>query len=348
MLTIHHQASMPHSFQQFWGKLTRYEYWPWWVFYAPLLPYYLYQSLRARSLVFGTSANPFIELSGLVGESKQAILAQIPAAYKPETLFIAAGTGLAQTESLIANAAICYPLVAKPDVGERGNGVEKITDAKALANYLTIHTDDFIVQAYVDYPIELGVLYYRLPGAAHGRVTSLTLKEFLAVRGDGRHTIRQLVGQSLRGQLQIGALQARLGPMLDRVLPENEKCELEPIGNHCRGTKFINANDRITPELHLVFDQIAAAIPGFHYGRFDLRVPSWAHLYDGHQVRIMELNGISSEPGHIYDPSYQLWRAYRDVAQHLRLLADISLAQRQRGIRPASLRQVWAALRAWG
>jgi len=339
---------MQHPLRQFWAKLTRYEYWPWWVFYAPLLPYYLYLSIRARSLVFSTSANPFIELGGLVGESKQAILAHIPAAYKPETLFIAADTGLAEAKTLIANAAILYPLVAKPDVGERGNGVEKIGDENALANYMATHTDDFIIQSYIDCPIELGVLYCRLPGAAHGRVTSLTLKEFLAVRGDGRHTIRQLVGQSLRGQLQIDALQARLGPMLDRVLPENEKCELEPIGNHCRGTKFINANDRITPELHLVFDQIAAAIPGFHYGRFDLRVPSWADLYAGRQVRIMELNGISSEPGHIYDPSYQLWRAYRDVAQHLSMLADISLAQRQRGIQPAGLHQVWAALRAWG
>jgi hypothetical protein len=331
----------------FWARLTRFEYWPWWIFYLPIIPYFLYQAIRARSLAFFTSVNPFIELSGLVNESKHDILAHLPPEYKPATLFFVAATAPERVHEALHQAGLGYPLVAKPNVGERGKGVERLASPADLDRYLASHTDDFIVQAYVDFPLELGVLYYRLPGERQGAITSLTQKEFLAVTGDGQRTIRQLLGGNVRAQFQLEALTARLGALLDQVLLAGETRVLEPIGNHSRGTKFVNANAQIKPELVAVFDQLAAHLPQFHYGRYDLRVPSWADLYAGHHLCIVELNGISSEPGHIYDPAYPLWRAYRDVARHLRILADISLAQRRRGVFPAPVRQVWAALRTW-
>jgi ATP-grasp domain len=338
---------MRYPISLFWAKLTRYEYWPWWVFYLPIVPYFVYQAIRARSLAFFTSANPFIELSGLVNESKADIMAHLPAQYKPETLFFPGQTPWQQVRAELERRGIDWPVIIKPNIGERGKGVERIKTEAELATYLAHHAEDFIVQPYIDFPLELGVLYYRMPGSTQGRITSLTQKEFLAVVGDGQQSIRQLVGNSVRARLQLTALEARLGPQLDLVLPKGEQRLLEPIGNHSRGTKFVNANPHINPALHAVFDQIAAKVPGFHYGRFDLRVPSWEALYAGRDIRIVELNGISSEPGHIYDPNYRLVRAYRDVAEHLRIMADISLAQRKRGILPAPLGQVYAALRAW-
>jgi hypothetical protein len=330
-----------------WAKLTRFEYWPWWIFYLPVVPYFLYQAVRARSLAFFTSANPFIELSGLVNESKADIMAHIPAQYKPITLFFPRRTAWQQVKAELEKGGIDWPVIIKPNIGERGKGVERIKTEAGLAKYLATHAEDFIVQEYVDFPLELGVLYCRMPGQAQGTITSLTQKEFLAVTGDGQRTIRQLLARNVRAQFQLAALTARLGAQLDQTLPAGETLVLEPIGNHSRGTKFVNANDRINGQLVAVFDQLAGHLPQFHYGRFDLRAPSWADLYAGRDLRIVELNGISSEPGHIYDPAYPLWRAYRDVARHLRLLADISLAQRRRGTYPAPLREVWAALRAW-
>jgi hypothetical protein len=315
-------------------KIFNYEYWTWWVFYLPMLPYWLYQALRTRSFAFFSSANPFIEMGGFFGESKINILDHIPTEYKPQTLFFKSETPRTTLLNAITEAGLTFPLILKPNVGERGFEVERISNQTELEQYLHQNTTDLIVQEYVDYGIELGVLYNRLPGSPRGRVTSVTLKEFLSVTGDGHHTIAQLMEQNTRARFQLAAMHKRLGSGMQAVLPAGTVRLLEPIGNHCRGTKFLNANHLINEQLHAVFDRIAAHMPDFHYGRFDMRVRSYPDLYEGRYIRIMELNGASSEPGHIYDPHFGLWRAYRDLAQHWKILADICIEQRKRGVQP--------------
>ena len=115
-------------------------------------------------------------------------------------------------------------------------------------------------------------------------------------------------------------------------MPKGETRILEPIGNHCRGTKFKNANYLINEQLHEVFNAIALPIEGFFYGRFDMKVRSVEDLYLGQHIKIMELNGVSSEPGHIYDPSSTLLQAYRDLTWHWKLVADIAKENRDLGI----------------
>ncbi|HKP30898.1 MAG TPA: alpha/beta fold hydrolase, partial [Gemmatimonadales bacterium] len=56
-----------------WRRLTRWEFWPLWAFYAPVLLYILWLCIRYRSVTAFTRANPAIPLGGLVGESKYAI-----------------------------------------------------------------------------------------------------------------------------------------------------------------------------------------------------------------------------------------------------------------------------------
>ncbi len=57
----------------FWIKLTNFEYWTWYIFYLPLLPYFAYLAIKHRSLTIFTAANPAIFLGGLFGESKNEI-----------------------------------------------------------------------------------------------------------------------------------------------------------------------------------------------------------------------------------------------------------------------------------
>jgi hypothetical protein len=171
----------------------------------------------------------------------------------------------------------------------------------------------------------------------------MTLKEFLTVTGDGHSTIEALMQQSDRARFQIAAIRSRLGDgAMQEVLPKNQKRLLEPIGNHCRGTRFIDVNHKITPQLNAVFDKIATQIDGFYYGRFDLKVKSWEDLYAGQNIKIVELNGVAAEPAHIYDSDHKLLRAYQQVAKHWRIMADIALEQQQRGIRPVSFAKTWA------
>ena len=71
-----------------------------------------------------------------------------------------------------------------------------------------------------------------------------------------------------------------------------------------------------------------------------MRVPNWDDLYAGRNIRILELNGATSEPGHVYDPNYRLWKAYRDIMQNMRIVADISAVNIKRGFKPTPLRQL--------
>ena len=59
----------------------------------------------------------------------------------------------------------------------------------------------------------------------------------------------------------------------------------------------------------------------------------------------MELNGVSSEPGHIYDPKNTVWNAYRDLAKHWKIIADISIQQQSKGIMPVPTKIIWRVAR---
>ncbi len=326
-------------------KITTYEYWTWWVFYLPLLPYWLYLALRTRSLTFFTNADPCIDYGGFFGESKMAILRQIPPEYLPQTLFVPQGTSFTNLSTQLSEANIAFPLIAKPNIGERGTQVEKLLTEAELQHYCQHNSVDFIIQEYIDYTLELGVLYYRMPNEPRGKVSSVTQKEFLSIVGNGQSTVEELMETNTRARFQLASMRKRLGEGMQKVYPKGEKVLLEPIGNHCRGTKFINANDLINDTLHEVFNNIALPIEGFHYGRFDMRVRSIEDLYEGKNIRIMELNGVSSEPGHIYDPQYSLWQAYKDLANHWRIIADISIQQQQKGFQPVPVKVLWQVVK---
>jgi len=291
----------------FIAKFSRYEYWPWWLFYLPALPYWVYLALKNKSLAYFTVANPGIELGGFYGESKTEILSLINRQYLPRAVSVVTSIEIESVLNQMKEINLSYPVIAKPDVGERGNHVTLIRNQQELILYNARSNSKYIIQEYIDYSIELGVLYSRMPDSQQGAVTSITLKEFLSVTGDGTSTIKQLMQENLRARFQIDRLSNELGDEINFVLKKGEGKVLEPIGNHCRGTKFIDNNFLINEKLNEVFDRICLPIKGFYYGRFDLKVKSIADLYIGKNIRIMELNGASSEPGHIYDPSSTLY-----------------------------------------
>ncbi len=328
------------------AKWLQYEYWPFYVFFAPMVFQYLWLAIRARSLTFFTAVNPAIPLGGLFGESKSAILANVPAAFLPKTLSFSSFSRTEHVLSDMTERGLRLPVVCKPDVGERGAGVRVIESEATLNQWLTEYGNEpFIVQEFVAGPLEFGVFYYRLPNGSASGVTSVVQKEFLTVRGDGRSTVRLLLQQNERARMAWPELEPVLATLGERVPTVDETVLIQPIGNHCRGTKFLNANHLRSEALDHVFNQIANAMPGFDYGRFDIRVPSVADLLAGQNIRVLEVNGVTSEPGHIYDPAYSLRRAYADSAYHLRLLYEISQQRRQMGGRTASLRVVWTCLR---
>ena len=335
------------SKRYFFTKLFNYEYWPFWVFYFPLYFYCLYLAIRSRSPSYFTAANPGMQYGGAFYQSKIDILRLIPPEYLPKTLFFQQGASVAEITEGMQRESIAYPCIAKPNVGERGIGVEKIDSAAALESYLATHPHDLLIQEYIAYPVEVGVFYHRFPDAAQGKITSIVMKEFLTVTGDGKSTLEALMMQHIRAVGRLHYLREKFKTCLDEVLPPGEQMRLEPIGNHNRGTQFLNGNHLINAQLVAVFDRIGKSIPDYYYGRFDLKVPSLDDLYQGKNIRIMELNGVNSEPAHIYDPAMRIGPAYRALFHHAKIIQQIAVYNHQyRGVAYAPFRKMLSDLKA--
>ena len=124
-----------------------------------------------------TAANPGIPAGGVVGESKADILAQLDPRHVAPTVLVPAGA-LADRISTALAAGWDYPLILKPDAGQRGAGVRKVHDREAGEQYLAANPGPVVVQPFHPGPFEAGVFYYRLPGEAHGHLFSVTDKVF--------------------------------------------------------------------------------------------------------------------------------------------------------------------------
>lgn len=324
-------------------KWTTWEFLPMELANIPVYAIYAWFALRARHLFFFSNANPAIPLGGAVGESKKAILDLLPAHLKPGTVLVPVGTTFEGALHLLQTAGLSFPVIAKPDVGERGFRVKKLDDAAALRQYLHEHRADFLVQEFLTQPVEAAVLYHCFPDGRFG-ISSVCLKEFLQVIGDGTSTVRQLMARTPRSAFQIERFEQECPDRLHQVPAAGQPVLLEPIGNHVRGTKFLNANYLIDPEMTQAFERLCTAIEGVRFGRFDLKCASLEALRRA-EITVMELNGVFAEPAHVFDPDHGPWRAYRDYYRHWHLLYDLHRAQLRRGVRPTSHREAFRFLR---
>jgi hypothetical protein len=315
----------------FYTRLTHWEYWPFGILQGPVFVYWMWLSLKARSIFFFSASNPGILSGGMMGESKFEVLNKVPPSITPKTILVRVPTDKKAVLAILQENSLSFPVIFKPDLGERGWLVERIDTEADIGSYLQKIKINFLIQEYVNLPLEYGVFYYRFPDAEHGVVSSVTAKEFLSVTGDGKRTLEQLIMDMPRARLQEKALKAKYHAEWAIVVPAGKRMELVPIGNHALGTKFINANHLITPRLTATFDRIGKQVDGFFFGRFDLRCATIEDLETGN-IQVVELNGCGAEPAHIYDPTYSFWDAMGVLFRHVRHMYEISVANHERGI----------------
>jgi membrane protein DedA with SNARE-associated domain len=342
------------------GRIRRWaqwEFWPVWAAYAPVLGYVAFLALKRRSLTLFTAANPaFDGAGGLVGESKARILGLLARAGAPVAAFrvLRAGSDLP--------ASLTFPAVVKPDVGERGRGVTIVRSWEKLHERLRGSEEDLILQEYVD-GLEFGIFYYRFPGQPSRRILSVASKTFPEVVGDGFRTLEELVLANERAVCLAETYLRGLKVPRDTVLPAGAKRRLVEVGSHCRGSMFLDASHLATAALLARLDAISAGAPGFHFGRYDVRVRSAGQLARGEGFRILELNGVASESANIYDPEVSLLEAYRNFFHQWRIAFEIGACNRELGHEPvAALRvaelivkrksrnvtsRLWSPTRSW-
>ncbi|NER15523.1 hypothetical protein GWK08_18860 [Leptobacterium flavescens] len=321
----------------FYIKCSSWEYWPMQFLYLPVYIQHLWLSLKARHPFFFLVTNPAIDEGFILSDSKYRTLQLVPDPHRPKSFLVNKNSSGKEVLAQMEESGISFPIILKPDIGYRGLLVHKLDDVSELEDVITTITVDHIVQEYIDFPVEIGVFYYRLPNESRGIIPSITIKEFLKVKGDGKHTLEELVHQNPRAILQLEKLRRNFKDQWNTVLLNGEELILEHIGNHNRGTKFVNANDLYDEDLQQVFDELNGKMKGFYFGRFDIRTKSIEDLKAGQNFKILEVNGVGAEPTHVYDPNYKLIPAWKEMLHLWRVIFKIAIQNKKSGIEYPSL-----------
>lgn len=345
-----HSNATPHRgmppFDPSGPPVSFFEFWPGSVFYAPVVAWCLWLSLRYGHPLALTASNPGFPAGGLVGESKLTILGKARGAAKEAIARFAGITitedraaVLLQARQAMAEAGLDFPLVMKPDMGCRGVGVQLARSPCDLKRYIDAFPSgqSVVLQDYVAHEAEAGIFYIRYPGEARGRIISITLKYFPHVTGDGRSTLRQLIETDPRAGRLSHLYLPRHRDKLERIVPSGEHVRLAFAGSHSRGTIFRNGTHLVTEAMERAFDRIADDLPGFHFGRFDVRAESITALQEGQAFRILEINGAGGESTHIWDRRTTLFEAYRALFRQFAHAYRIGAENIRRGHRPTGI-----------
>lgn len=231
----------------------------------------------------------------------------------------------------MAGGRLLFPVIAKPCRGHVGIGVRKIDDALELEAFLSTIPVDYILQDYCAHPMEYGIFFCRHPSRREGFVLSLTRKFIPEVTGDGVSTVRELVSADGRFRCNRGALLAH-AKNLDKVLEKGRVWQVIVQGSHTYGSIFRDENHRIDERIHRWVNAMCRDVDGFHFGRFDVKVPDEAALYTGRGVKILEVNGCGADPIHVYDDRHGLAYAVREFYRfygHLYRIAAVNVRQRR-------------------
>ncbi len=306
-----------------WKRFSHYEFWPYWVFYFPAYFYYFYLALKSRRWVYFSMLNPCMKFGGAFLSSKHHYLKKIPAVWKPKTLYISDLEAIEALKNQLIEMDLSFPLIVKPDMGERGKDVEIVTSQNELENYLATKKQAILVQEYIQYPIELGILFH-WDTDGNPQITSVGKKEFCKLTGDGKRTLETLVKANHRIVHRTSILQERFKNEWNQIIPKGKELLIEPIGNHNRGTTFLDARDQKSQAMLNWVVNCLKSLPEFDYGRIDLKIQNWEAFNNNEGIKILEINGVNSEPIHIYDPSCSIWDAYKSIFSHMHIIYQLS------------------------
>lgn len=326
-------------------KIAHWETWDWRLKYVPLIPSWLWYSSMSRSFWFFTPSNPSLVFGGFDGVSKKDMYAHLPPGLYPRSIYISVGTNVDEVERAITTCNLKYPLVVKPETGRMGFLFRKIESADELRIYHKNVPINYIVQDFIDYPVEVSVFYYRFPDQLKGTITGFVKKEGLAVFGNGRSSLLELIKADQRANQWTIELKQKHAEKLDTIIPKGERFCLSHALNLSRGGRLVNIEHKKDSDLLSVFDKLSHYAEHFYYGRYDIKCASIDDLKRGKNFTILEYNGSGGEPHHVYGNGNSLIRACRILHQHWSILYKISNCNYKKGIPYWDLREGWRFFR---
>ena len=326
-------------------KVINYEYWHPFVWHVLGLPVHIYNSLKCRSFFYFTALNPnFGKTGGFIGDSKKEIQDFLPETYSLKDSVL---ENFADFEKEINCLELNYPVVLKPISGERGEGVKVIHSLKEAETYFKEQPKKYkkLLQEFSTYKEEFGIFVYNHPHRGW-QISGVNIKKPFVVKGDGESTVLSLINQKCRYRQQLDRIISEGVIDLQRVPKVGEIVLLEKVLNHRFGTEFINCTNLINDKFRSVIIGICSQVPGFDYGRFDIKANSFEDIQQ-HNFKVIELNGAAAEPTIIYDQQNTgFFKSWSIIIRHLYIQGQIAKRNIGLGHKPASYKVIRQAFKS--
>ena len=318
--------------KKFFRKIYYWELWPFDIIYAPLGVVWIYFALKARAFWFFSPTNPTLLFGGFEVGRKKDMYDQLPLWSYPGTIYIKVGRDFNEVKAGLLESGLTYPVVAKPEVGMQGVLFRVIENENELQQYHRLVPVDYLIQAFIDLPMEFSVFHIRYPGQTKGKVTGFILKDYLHIKGDGEKTLEELILVHPKAMHRVHELKQKHSKQWNVIIAKDEKYFLSKAGNHNRGARFINLRKEIDQRLCDVFDRISNEAGHFYFGRYDLKCTSIEELKEGKNLFLLEFNGAGAEPNHIYDCHMKYGTALKEITMHWYHMYRIGKINNEKGV----------------
>ena len=291
-------------------------------FYWQSLYHYFKGCIKYKSFTYFSICNPSIDLGGMLDDRKTDIYALLPKNIVPITTIISSKSA---TKAFIKNNNLNYPFIIKPNVGLKGYKVTKIRDSKELDSFLENHNvteREWLFQEYLDHNKEYALLFYKYPTSKKYGIHSFIEKVYPYVVGDGKSQLIELINDYKNPFLEKDSVIKKFDKRLSEIPIEGEKVVLDVIGNYSRGAKFYNRINCVNARMENMISEIFQNVEGLNFFRIDLKSNSIEDFLQG-KFKILEINGMKSEPLHIYDPQSSFKTNKATIKKHWEIVSDI-------------------------
>ena len=310
-------------------KYSKREFWPGYISDIPVYFYYLYLVIKSWSLFFFSNINPCMQFSWFSWTSKYEDLKKFDKSMIPQTIFIKNWESLTDILNNINKSGLQYPLIAKPDLGRTGRDIMKLNNIDDIKSYLLHIKEDFLIQEFIDYPMEFGIFYYRFPDQDFWHISWITQKCFMFIKGDWKHKFSELVMNHPRAKFYYKDLKIKHKNKRNNIIEKWKEIQLNYIWNHVRWSVFYDKSNLNNDILENVFDRLSKSLNWFNFWRYDIKVKEIPDLYNGN-FKIIEVNWIWSLPVHNLDPNYWILNAYKELFRHWKIVYKISKINHKR------------------
>jgi len=287
---------------------------PWVVQFLPLIVKHFWH------LHLLNAVNPGMDgFSGLTGDSKKSINDRLNETFRPDNLFFKKVPTTAQVFQAFKEKykeELSYPIICKPDIGERATGVTFIYCDKQLQTYLKTARPNFILESFCDTKREFGLSWIQDPESEEYTIVSLVEKQIPFVVGNGKQTLlalieKQYASMNVAPEKRKKILSGFSNQEKKSIPNKGEEITIVRTASISYGTKFkkINIPKASRKKLSDLIGKMITEKNGVFVGRFDLRADSVADLLQG-KVKIIELNGIGGMPLEIYEPHILIDKKY--------------------------------------